>query len=424
MKGVERYLERYAWPGPLIKERPSGDLEMVVVVPVYNEPHAMSALQALNKCRWPGCGVEVLAVINHPEDASPGVVKRSRETYEQIKSWSDDHENSRIKFFPVWAGGLKKKFAGPGLARKIGMDETVRRLNSAGKSNGLIVSFDADCICEENFLSEIFDLYKSKTGFRGCAVYYEHIPEPGENELSLNIINYELHLRYYSNALEYAGYPYPFHTIGSTMVVTAKAYIMAGGMNRRKAGEDFFFLQKIFPNGYFYYLNTTTVYPSSRASDRVPFGTGATMLKLKGGSNMVYPTYHIQTFLELEFFLTFVDRMFDADDAETEKIIKKLPPAIKAWLRENDFKSHLKRIRKNSASLQTYHKSFFQWLSRFQVLKYVHFARDRFYQNRDVLTEINELMTRHDSSWSGINNRKKLLEIMRKHDKNKDEKAA
>ena len=46
------------------------------------------------------------------------------------------------------------------------------------------------------------------------------------------------------------------------------------GLNKKQAGEDFYFLQKIMPMGNYFELNSTTVHPSSRTSDRVPFGTG------------------------------------------------------------------------------------------------------------------------------------------------------
>ncbi len=420
MNGSDLYFERYAWPGPLIKNDPDRELEMVVVVPAFNEPDVIRSLQALKNCSYPGVGVEVLAVINHPEGSPAEVLRRSRETFERIKNWSERSKSAWMRFFPVWAGELKKKFAGPGLARKIGMDEAARRLKRAGHSNGLIVSYDADCTCEGNYLSELYGLYRAKGDFRGCAVYYEHVPEPDEKELSLNIVNYELHLRYYSGALAYAGYPFPFHTIGSTMTVSARAYTGAGGMNRRKAGEDFFFLQKIFPDGGFYNLNRTVVYPSSRKSDRVPFGTGATMLKLGKRQLISYLTYNMKSFYALRDFLLLADRWYGMNDPEVQKTLERLPSAMSTWLKKNDFAGQIRRIRDNSATPQTFRKSFFRWFSRFQVLKYVHFARDHFYPDVDVSAATDELMKRRDPSWSGFDDRRELLMAVRKFDRERN----
>jgi len=417
MKGADLYLKRYAWPDSLIEEIPDEDLALVVVIPAYNEPDLISSLKALANCEQPACDVEIITVLNYSEDASKEIVRNSRKTIEQVEQWSKENSRPGVKFLTIWAGGLKKKFAGPGLARKIGMDEAVRRIYQVGKQNGLVVSFDADCSCDTNYLVEIYNLFISKKDFNGCAVYYEHYPLQQENHLTGHIINYELHLRYYSDALQFAGYPYPYHTIGSTMVVTAKAYIAVGGMNRRKAGEDFFFLQKIFPMGGFYYLNTTTVYPSPRVSDRVPFGTGATMTKLESSHSYLYPTYNLQSFFALRDFLILKDRWYNANARMVSELLDGLPQAMQVWLRENDFPGHLQRIRSNSASHKTFQKAFFQWFNRFNVLKYVHFARDQYYANIDVIDAVNGLMEHLNTDWDKTDDRKELLLALRYHDR-------
>ncbi len=423
MKGADLYLKRYAWPESLIEEIPDEDLAMAVVVPAYNEPHLISSLATLARCEQPACAVEVIAVLNYPEDSSKEIVENSLKSFEQIGKWSKVNSRPGLRFFPIWAGGLKKKFAGPGLARKIGMDEAVRRIYQLGKENGLVVSFDADCSCDANYLVEIYNLFKSKRAFNGCAVYYEHYPLQQENHLTGHIVNYELHLRYYSDALQFAGYPYPFHTIGSTMVVTAKAYIATGGMNRRKAGEDFFFLQKIFPMGGFYYLNSTTVYPSPRVSDRVPFGTGATMTKLESSNKYLYPTYNLQSFFALRDFLILKDRWYYSSTQMANELLDGLPQAMQVWLRENDFPGQLQRIRSNAASQETFLKAFFQWFNRFNVLKYVHFARDQYYPNIDVKDAVNGLMEHLNIGWDKIDDRKELLLALRRYDKEEKERC-
>ena len=90
---------------------------------------------------------------------------------------------------------------------------------------------------------------------------------------------YELHLRYLNLFSRFTGFPYAYHTIGSCFGVRAETYASQGGMNKRKAGEDFYFLHKIIPLGEFREINNTCVIPSPRESDRVPFGTGAAIGK-------------------------------------------------------------------------------------------------------------------------------------------------
>src|SRR5207249_6387595 len=105
----------------------------------------------------------------------------------------------------------------------------------------------------------------------GCSIYFEHPLEgPLDARVYDAISTYELHLRYYVQALRYAGFPYAYHTFGSCMTVRADAYMEQGGMNKRKAGEDFYFLQKIISLDGFSDLTETTVIPSQigRASCR------------------------------------------------------------------------------------------------------------------------------------------------------------
>jgi hypothetical protein len=69
-------------------------------------------------------------------------------------------------------------------------------------------------------------------------------------------------MRYFVRGLSYAGFPYVHHTVGSAIAIKTSAYVRAGGMNSGAAGEDFYFIQKLLPAGYFFNLTSTTVYPS------------------------------------------------------------------------------------------------------------------------------------------------------------------
>ena len=45
--------------------------------------------------------------------------------------------------------------------------------------------------------------------------------------------------------MKYARSPYAFHTIGSTMAVSANHYAKVRGFPKREAGEDFYLLNKL-----------------------------------------------------------------------------------------------------------------------------------------------------------------------------------
>ena len=81
----------------------------------------------------------------------------------------------------------------------------------------------------------------------GVSIAYAHRLEEADMTVQAReaIMKYELYLRYYRLALEYTGHPHAYHCIGSAFAVRTLDYVAQGGMNKRQAGEDFYFLQKL-----------------------------------------------------------------------------------------------------------------------------------------------------------------------------------
>jgi len=94
---------------------------------------------------------------------------------------------------------------------------------------------------------------------------------------------YEIFLRYWVLGLKYAKSPWAFHSIGSTIVTSTDSYLKVRGMNKREAGEDFYFLNKLAKIGSIDYIRDTCVFPSARSSSRVPFGTGKRIERFLSG---------------------------------------------------------------------------------------------------------------------------------------------
>ncbi len=167
-------------------------------------------------------------------------------------------------------------------------------------------------------------------------VYFEH-PVSGTEfpeNVYRGIIDYELHLRYINQFLRFAGFPFAYHTIGSCFGVRADIYAAQGGMNKRKAGEDFYFLHKIIPLGHFAELNTTRVIPSPRPSDRVPFGTGVAVGKYLSSNEAGTLTYAPECFLTLRLLLQQVKRLFRANTADIASMMKTLPKPLSDYLQD------------------------------------------------------------------------------------------
>jgi len=289
--------------------------------------------------------------------------------------------------------------------RKIGMDEAVRIFRKADH-DGVIVCYDADCRCEENYLAEIEKTYQNHKVNAGV-VFYEHQLNRENHEA---ILNYELYLRYYIDALRYAGFPYAHQTLGSCITVRCSHYEKVGGMNTRKAGEDFYFLNKTIPLGGFAEINTTTVRPSDRVSDRVPFGTGRAVQDILQSED-TYHVYHPNSFEDLKIFFSRMDWFSES----SEWLI---PKSIQDFL-GIDWREQIVELKGKVSSEQNFEKRFFHWFDAFKILKYVHFCRDHYYQNVE-LREALDWLRQHTLHLTGSPGSQliQLRYVDREHDTN------
>ena len=388
MSFANTYFKRFQSKEPLITENPKTDLFLSIVIPAFNEPDLCRSLQSIKDCDLPKKSVEVIVIINSAEHTSDKIKEINIKSYEEAVKFAKQNNTSKIQFLIIKIEDLPSKFAGVGLARKIGMDEALHRFNSLDKPAGLIAGFDADSLVEKNYLTEIEDLFERFPKTNACSVNFEHPIEGSDfdDDIYKNIINYELHLRYFNEALKFANFPYAYHTIGSAFIVRADIYAQEGGMNRKKAGEDFYFLQKIITRGNYNEINTTRVIPSPRVSDRVPFGTGAAVKKMINHNVNEYFTYKLEVFIILKEFFENVGFFY------TKYSEKNVNEIILDFLKLNKFEEDLKKIRKNSPNKDVFNKRFFDWFNAFRVIKFVNYVHGKYYEKDKVLSESIKLL--------------------------------
>lgn len=362
---------------------------LIVVIPCFNEPNLIKSLQSLLNCEATTYHVEVITVINASENEKQEVLQQNNKTLIEALNWVENNERNNIHFSFIEATNLPEKDAGVGLARKIGMDEAYNQFLAIKNPNGVIVCFDADATCSANYLVEIENYFKKQAKTSGCSIHFEHPVEGNEYPQAIynGIIQYELHLRYYKEALHFIGLPYAFHTVGSSMAVRASVYQKQGGMNKKKAGEDFYFLQKVIPLGNFSEINSATVFPSPRISERVPFGTGRAMQQWINNKQKELLTYNFTSFLDLKVFFDKSEQFFTEDVVE-------LPESIQLFLHEINFNENLIKIRANSTDKNHFKVLLFKWFNAFKTLKYLHFSRADFYENESILIASNKLATK------------------------------
>jgi glycosyltransferase involved in cell wall biosynthesis len=375
----------------IIAENPDADCRNILVIPCHNEPNILQTLQSLKDCTIPENNTEVLIVINHSEKASHDIKEKNQKTFGEVAPWIAENTTLKLKFFVIGPIELREKWAGVGLARKTGMDEAVARFNFLNIKHGVVVSLDADTLVAENYLVEIEEHFKQNHMHVGATIAFEHQKE-GLPENQLQGINlYEQFLKYYKDALSYTGYPFSMFTIGSAFAVTAEAYVKRGGMNRRQAGEDFYFLQNLVQLGTVGEITSTKVYPSARSSNRVPFGTGAAMQKWIDGTEDLTQTYNFQAFIELKEFFEIKEKLYKVNETEQKQIIGNLPVAISSFIAFDNFYIDLADLNKNCSTLKTFQTRFFHKFNAFKVLKYLNFAHEQYFKKADLLEQIEAL---------------------------------
>lgn len=368
---MEAYLKKRSLYPDWISASPDPNIGLVVVIPCFAEPDLIDSLEALKACSPCSVSVEIIIVINHSEAATDSLKDQNQSTYQEANEWSAANSIPEFRFYPILAENLPKKHAGVGLARKIGMDEACRRFLRAGQSDGIIVAFDADSTCSKHLLSSILLAFRQMPKQQAISIDFQH-PLSGDSytpEIYQAIAEYELHLRYFINIQRFIEYPLAYQTIGSSMAVRASAYAAQGGMNRRKAGEDFYFLHKYIRIGKLSDWMHATVYPSPRRSDRVPFGTGKAVGDLLD-HHQGFQTYAPESFLEWKHLHKAIEIWFHNQESPA------LPHDLNTFLIDQDLENKLMEFRKHSTHLVGFRRRFFQWMDAFQLMKFLHFKRD------------------------------------------------
>jgi hypothetical protein len=142
-------------------------------------------------------------------------------------------------------------------------------------------------------------------------------------------LEYEISLRYYVAGLRFAGSPYAFHSIGSTLAVHAAAYARVRGFPRRMAAEDFYLLNKLAKVGTIRSLDGEPIGLSARTSNRTPFGTGRALERARGCDRAPLRVYHPDVFSDLGAWLQTLGALAEAGVAADPADL--LAKQIESW---------------------------------------------------------------------------------------------
>jgi len=392
---ADLYLERYGSGSGEVLPEPDPDLFLIVTIPSFKEPDLAESVRSLLACDPPGVKWEIIININYPENSTPDVAEISRQSLESVLDLSKSLDRTDVQILCLWNPDLKARHAGVGLARKIAMDEATRRFNTIGRPDGVILAFDADSSCSLGYLKSVSTFYSHHKGARTANIYFEH-PLSGEYDKRIydSISQYELYLRYMRLAIEKTGHPYSIHTVGSSFSLRCKTYIRVNGMGRDKAGEDFYFLHKCIQLKGFWEINNSAVRPSVRESDRVIFGTGASIHR-QMQNEATLEVYDMDSFEPLTKLFGRVGVYWQtlSEKGDTDTDWEGISPFLSEFLLRQNAKSRILGMFRDSASESTFRDKFFSWFNAFMVLRYLNDAHRNDYQKKPVISESNRLAT-------------------------------
>ncbi|GET32228.1 hypothetical protein PbJCM13498_10910 [Prolixibacter bellariivorans] len=418
MHSFDSYLKKHAGFPPLIPDEPEETLTCCVVIPSYREPELFQTLESLISAAPPTLPTEVIIVVNSPEGAPTEAKEINQQTIRQFHSWKQHVPTGKISFHLVHVPELRKKWAGAGWARKIGMDEAIRRFNQAGTENGFIVSLDADCRVSPNYFTAIEKAFQDCPKCQLFTIGFEHdLQEPWlDGKLCEGITRYELYMRYYRHAMQLSGYPNAIYTVGSAFAVRAGAYVKQGGMNRKKAGEDFYFLHKVVQLGTFGEINEPLVFPGIRTSDRVPFGTGPKLAQFLSGEDLMETTYSFRAFEDLQPFFRKVNELYHLKQQQLTETIDIFPAPLRRFLHQSGAIDMILELQSNCSGDSVFSRRFFHRFNAFWILKYLNFVHEKEYKPESLLKATQQLLHEKGIESTPSSDYSTLLQIFRNLD--------
>ncbi len=304
---------------------------------------------------------EIIVVVNHAASAEAAIRQQNAQSISELRQ----HSEAMV----LTATALPSAQAGVGTARKLGMDEAMLRLASVGCADGLIASLDADCRVDADYGQRLLDQAAAQPKQHAMLCEFAHPLEQAADAAQRQaIIDYELFLRTITAGWRLAGLPYAFTAMGSCMVVRANAYARHSGMNRRQAGEDFYFMHKLAREREVITLPQVRVYPSPRISTRTPFGTGQAVRAACQGDEQYRHMAAIEVFLQLQQMVQQLPRLFTQS---TDAWLQTQAPALATFLQQQGMAKASEGMRRNARHEASFCKHFFTWFDGLRAWRFV-----------------------------------------------------
>jgi hypothetical protein len=386
---VTNYLDKFGFVKWQIEQRSERKYNNIVVVPAVQEyenlKNLLNSLLHANPAHQDS--TLILFVINNissitqevrDDNARSIFLVRSIMKKESFDELSHSIINSHLNIGLVDASSpgleMPEKDGGVGYARKIGMDLALSHFDYHSKHKRILICLDADCVVQPNYFDAIVSEFNANDLYAGYVEYEHKLGDSEEDNVA--IISYEIFLRYYVLGLKHANSPFAFDSIGSTMICDAESYIRIGGMNKRKAAEDFYFLEKLAKITSINKIKTTKIFPSPRRSWRVPFGTGQRMNRFFAGTHDEFSLIDPACFDILKMWLfIFMKEEFLSGQEYLAKA-KSINESLYNFLVSQQFEESWNKILTDTKKKDQLHKQKQYWFDGFRTMKLLHHLRD------------------------------------------------
>jgi len=168
-------------------------------------------------------------------------------------------------------------------------------------------------------------------------------------------------------------------------------------------------------------INDSCVFPSSRPSDRVPFGTGPRIRDIMQGQSLRF--YNPAIFFELKKLYAAIGAINSPQDFSRlpELVEEVLAPDAARFFKNNAFDQAWPDIfRHNRASAERLVQAFNTWFDAFATLKFIHFCENNFpqFQRMEINAAFRLLLEKEEIAFpAGIfDDMRKLLDFLRTAD--------
>ncbi len=375
---ILQYLSSYA-ESECACPPPSQEFDDVVVVPAFDEsPHFLPQLSAPCKASR----ALVIVVVNASEDRRDAEKERSEYLLRALQQGGDELAPG-ISLSPFGRGALLcidrvsadrrlPAKQGVGLARKIGCDLALAWHERGHIKSPWIHCTDADATLPDDYFSAAHEL-----GDKGVALSYPFWHACERTSTTGRALElYEMSLRYYVLGLLWAGSPYAFHCIGSTMAVRAQAYHQVRGVPKRQAGEDFYLLNKLAKLGRVLVPGSAPIRIAQRESARTPFGTGPKTQDIaqRVHSGQDFCVYHPSSFALLREWLAAIEEFSTSCDLN---ILDRLSHDELRYALPLETEERLAEAKTQCKTREARKQRLFTWFDGFRTLKLIHALRDQ-----------------------------------------------